>query len=182
MVLVAIIDSLASTELDELVRVLRRDGFVCLSSSLPLEELHDTIGSRSQKPIVIYGDRSMDVPYDDCARIWLSCGPTIDDDVDISHALVLHRWDRATPLAAFTARCGVDSNNVNVTALHDGDDDDAAFRGGLARRTRALSREFQFMTFPKALSFMAEAIAFQRVQSMGLNDGESRLLLRHVTK
>lgn len=175
MVLVAIVDSLVSTELEALVTILRRDGFVCLSSALPLEDLHNTVETKRAQPIVIYGDRSMDVPYDDCSRIWLCCGPTADNDV--SHAAALHYYlkkDTATSFADFAHTFDADAVHENAPS--------PMFAEHLARRQRAVQCDFHFMTFPRTLSFMAEAIAPERVESMGLEDGVRRIVLRHVTK
>lgn len=173
MVLVAVVDSLIPTELEALVTILRRDGFVCLSSALPLEELHAAVETKQAHPIVIYGDRSMDVPYDDCSRIWLCCGPTADDDMDMAHAAALYDWDKSTSFADFAYTHACVANAPSSSAV---------FAKRLARRQRAQQCDFRFMTFPKALSFMAEAIAPERVQSMGFEDGVRQVVLRHVTK
>lgn len=80
MVLTAILDCLVSSELDIFIHTLTRDGIRCLSSDTPLETLHDQISTFNDQPIVIYGASSLQVPYDDCPRLWLCCGPEIQYD------------------------------------------------------------------------------------------------------
>lgn len=78
--LTAIVDSLLSSELEVLVQALRRDGIRCLPSDTPLEELHGHLSSYANEPIVIYGVTTLEMPYDDCQRLWLCCGPEIQYD------------------------------------------------------------------------------------------------------
>jgi hypothetical protein len=73
--LTAVLDSLADGEVAELVRVLTRDGFVCLSSTLPIDELHQQLSEYVDKPVVVYGEASVNLPLDDCPRLWIGCGP-----------------------------------------------------------------------------------------------------------
>lgn len=80
MVLTAILDCLVSSELDIFINTLTRDGIRCLSSDTPLETLHDQLSTFTDQPIVIYGASSLQVPYDDCPRLWLCCGPEIQYD------------------------------------------------------------------------------------------------------
>lgn len=73
--LTAILDCLVQSELECLVAALRRDGIVCLAADTPLDTLHDQLEKHAADPIVVYGPASLDVPYDDCPRLWLGCGP-----------------------------------------------------------------------------------------------------------
>ena len=74
--LVAIVDCLVSCELQELVKTLERDNIRCLDSDVEsIDTLHDQIEARMSEYIVIYGKRSIDLPHDDCPRLWLCCGP-----------------------------------------------------------------------------------------------------------
>ena len=82
--LTAIMDCLVQTELAGLVTTLRRDGILCLPADTCIDILHDELGKHVTQPIVIYGAASLSVPYDDCPRLWLACGPSVDHD--ISHA------------------------------------------------------------------------------------------------
>lgn len=174
--LVATIDGLVSTELDALVKVLESDGYVCLPSSrVSLDACHDTIESHRTTPIIIYGEKSMDLPFDDCAQIWLSCGPTIENDV--RHAQALHHWHCWENKTLTFAEFLYTSQKIEIDDKHQDQ-----FRQALIRRGRAMSYGYKFMTFPQALSFLAGALALKRVESMGLEDNASRLVLRHVTK
>ncbi len=78
--LIATIDCLVDTELRMLVQALTRDGIVCLPSDTDICNIHETLGKHRGTPIVIYGRESMDIPLDDCPRIWLCCGPTVSQD------------------------------------------------------------------------------------------------------
>lgn len=82
--LTCILDSLVEHELECLVSTLRRDGILCLPTSTPIDVLHDTISKNIDVPIIIYGPDSLHVPYTDCPRLWLCCGPRVQDD--IAHA------------------------------------------------------------------------------------------------
>ena len=82
--LAAILDCLVAAELKCLVDTLKREGVSCLSSEEDLDALHEAISQYSAKPIVIYGPSSMNIPYDDCPRVWLCCGP--ESSLDIQEA------------------------------------------------------------------------------------------------
>ena len=72
----AIVDCLVSCELQELVKTLERDNIRCLDSDVEsIDTLHDQIEAHMSEYIVIYGKRAIDLPFDDCARLWLCCGP-----------------------------------------------------------------------------------------------------------
>lgn len=79
--LVAIVDCLVPQELACLVSSLTRDGILCLPAGSSIDVLHDTISTQTAVPIVIHGKDSLHVPYTDCPRLWLCCGPTTDDDI-----------------------------------------------------------------------------------------------------
>ena len=76
--LTAIMDCLVQSELECLIKTLRRDGFLCLSADTWSDE---EISKHLARPIVIYGPDSLHVPYDDCPRLWLCCGPEVDHDI-----------------------------------------------------------------------------------------------------
>jgi len=78
--LVAILDCLVSCELQELVKGLEREGIRCLSASC-IDTLHQDIETYAAQPLVIYGEHSIDLPYDDCPRLWLCCGPEVSHDL-----------------------------------------------------------------------------------------------------
>lgn len=85
--LVAILDCLVPCELQELVKTLARDNIRCLSTDSAdfcIDKLHDQIEAHVADPIVIYGARSIDIPHDDCDRLWLCCGP--EKSHDLVHA------------------------------------------------------------------------------------------------
>ena len=73
--LVAVLDSLADGEVAALVAVLQRDGFVCLPAGLPIDELHEKLSEHVEDPVVVYGETSVNLPLDDCPRLWVGCGP-----------------------------------------------------------------------------------------------------------
>ena len=82
--LVAIVDCLVPCELHELVQTLERDNIRCLSTDSAdsyIDTLHDQIEAHMSEYIVIYGKRSIDLPYDDCPRLWLCCGPVLSHDL-----------------------------------------------------------------------------------------------------
>lgn len=80
--LVAIVDCLVSCELQGLVKTLERDNIRCLDSDVEsIGSLHDQIEAHMSDCIVIYGTRCVDLPYDDCARLWLCCGPETSHDL-----------------------------------------------------------------------------------------------------
>lgn len=81
-------DCLVAAELRCLVKTLEREGVCCLSSEEDLDKLHDAICQQSSQPIVIYGAASMEMPYDDCPRVWLCCGP--ETSLDIQEATALY--------------------------------------------------------------------------------------------
>lgn len=161
MVLTAILDCLVSSELDVFINSLKRDGIRCLSSDTPLEILHEQISTFSNEPIVIYGASSLQVPYDDCPRLWLCCGPEIQYDEQ-----------QATWI--------LQKNDDN-----DNDDDGGGgkeIRRHLERRERALRCGYKRVTYVDAQSFMANALASRCVDSMNLGKTAADIILRHVPK
>lgn len=78
--LIAIIDCLAPAELQTLVAHLTRDGIVCLSSDVDICRINRQVSEQSDKPIVIVGPDGLNIPFDDCPRIWLCCGPDVSFD------------------------------------------------------------------------------------------------------
>jgi hypothetical protein len=90
--LIATIDCLVQKELDILVQALHRDGIVCIPSNADICRIHETLGHQSASPIVIYGAESMNIPLDDCPRIWLCCGPTVSHDE--AEAIEFHKVKR----------------------------------------------------------------------------------------
>jgi hypothetical protein len=107
MVLTAILDCLVPSELDIFINTLTRDGIRCLSSDTPLETLHEQISTFSDQPIVIYGASSLQVPYDDCPRLWLCCGPEIQyDEQQATCLLVPNDIGRHLERRERALRCG----------------------------------------------------------------------------
>jgi hypothetical protein len=156
MVLTAIVDCLVSTELDHLIQTFERDGIRCLSSDLSLDALHDDIRKYAAQPIVIYGASSLEVPCDDCPRLWLCCGPELDTEHDVQHAtLLLGGTDAA-------AAAGLDQH--------------------VLRRDRALRSNCKFVSYIDMMSFIANALAKQCVHSMNIGNKAADIILRHVTK
>lgn len=154
MVLTAIVDCLVSSELDQLVQTLERDGIRCLSSDISLETLHDEIRKYASQPIVIYGASSLDVPCDDCPRLWLCCGPELESD--IKHATFLLGGKDAAAAAGFDQH--------------------------VSRRDRALRSNCRLVSYVDMMSFMANALAKQCVHSMNIGDKAADIILRHVAK
>ena len=153
--LVAIIDCLVSSELDILAKTLQRDGIQCVSSDESLELMHEKMSLYSSQPLVIYGTSSLQVPYDDCPRLWLCCGPEIE--YDEQHAAWLLGNDG-------------DASNDDELADH------------LARREKAIRCGYTLVTYVDALSFMANVLATRCVDSMNLGNKAADIILRHVPK
>jgi hypothetical protein len=144
--LTAIMDCLVQSELECFIKTLRRDGFLCLSADTSIDTLHDDICQHSARPIVIYGPDSLHVPYDDCPRLWLCCGPEVDHDMT------------QAPLRG------------------------AVTEDDLARRATAVRSDYHFVTYVEAMCIMADAVAKQNVNSMGMGDKAADIILRHVQK
>ena len=80
--LIAIVDCLVPREIQELVKTLERDNIRCLSAdSESIDTLHDQVEAHPMESLVIYGRRGLDAPFDDCARLWLCCGPETSHDL-----------------------------------------------------------------------------------------------------
>lgn len=154
MVLTAIMDCLVASELETLISTLRRDGIRCLSSETPLETLHEEISTYATQPIVIYGKSSLNVPYDDCPRLWLCCGP--DNASDEKHATWLLGGESAAA--------------------------DYGFAEHVERRQKAMRFGYKLISYVDALCFMANVLASQCVDSMKLGNKAAGIILRHVTK
>lgn len=82
--LIAIIDGLVPSELEALMSSLRLDGFICISTNTDITALNHLIAKHRNKPIVLFGEQSLQMPIDDCPRLWLCCGPEIQRDLDVA--------------------------------------------------------------------------------------------------
>lgn len=78
--LVAIIDCLVQAELSTLIATLKQDGIRCIESATDIVDINRALERFSNDLVVIYGSKSMDLPFDDCHRIWLVCGCDAQND------------------------------------------------------------------------------------------------------
>lgn len=169
--LVAIVDCIDETELKTLVTTLERDGFICLSCDQEsIEDIHNNIRNWKSVPVLIYGARSIDLPYDDCERLWLGCGPQgYDERKDERFACMLEAWRASSDvsLAEFSANFDMDEHQESET-----------FKEAVRRRDTALRSGFRLSCFVQATSFAATFLATQK---FNIADSAAQdILLRHA--
>ncbi len=169
--LVAIVDCIDESELLTLVGILKRDGFTCLSCEhVSIDVIHDTIRDSKDIPVIIYGSRSIDLPYDDCERLWLGCGPQgYEAEYDERVAKMMEAWRASNEpsLATFGATFDVNKYQESETLANN-----------IRRRSAALRCGFRLCSFVETISFAATFLATQTVNTADQNAQD--ILLRHV--